>query len=347
VIEGKITDEEGYQSIFVSRSSMVSDPQKLPVSDCKVRIYNGEGNVFHANEYEQGTYNAYIEEQYLETGSVYWIEITTPEGELLRSDKDTLRHCSEIDSIYYQVDEFVGDNPDAYIPGIQFYVNYDGKQTNSRRIKYEIEETWEYESLYPIQWIWDGFRLTTYETPDYSKYVCWQTQISSDIYMLSTGNLNSNQYNQYPLHHILNYSSKIQIGYSLLVKQLSISESAYLYFEKIRDNVIESGGLYEAQPQQVEGNIINVTDPGKRVLGYFYTAGKHEKRIFISKVEGLELAPIIPCSPVALDLGYGILRNLDKPVYLWLEEGTYLLPDLCVDCTVRGGSTQKPDFWPN
>ena len=212
------------------------------------------------------------------------------------------------------------------------------------RVKIFFKTRWKYESLYPIKWTWDGRNLTRYDTPDYSLSICWKTINSPGIYTISTNNLSENLYKYFPLHEVLNTSAKLVMGYSILFSQLAISESAYYYFEKIKDNIVETGGLYEKQPQQLEGNIYNISNPDERVLGYFLVAGKKEKRVFISDVEDLPLETASLCSPIIVI--YRFLRGLAKPVYLWLEGGSFLLKDMCVDCRSVGGVLEEPSFWP-
>jgi hypothetical protein len=346
VVQGRVTNLDGFQTISVTRSSEVSDPEVIPVEGCEVRIINDQEDIFQAMPTEPGNYLAYIDPAFLTDGAAFMVEITTPTGDLLQSDFDTLKSCSAIDSVYYNIEEFVTNDPDVYIPGIQFYIDFDGTGLERRKIKFEIEETWKYQMEYPIRWTWDGRTLTTYDPPDYSKYICWKTTNTGTIYTLTTENLNANVFRQFPLHHILNNSNKLLMGYSVLFRQLAVSDPVYHYFEKIKDNVLENGGLYETQPQQIEGNISNVSDPETRVLGYFYAAGASQQRQFITTVEGLELNPADFCDPIPLDLGYRFLRNLSEPMYLLLEGGQFTLDKLCVDCTARGGVTNKPDFWP-
>ena len=73
--------------------------------------------------------------------------------------------------------------------------------------------------------------------------------------------------------------------------------------------------------------------------------GMKSKRIFIKHVEDLNMNVNPACEPMSIDLGF--LRGAMGTVILWFEGGTYRLNPVCVDCTVLGGETIKPDFWPN
>lgn len=347
VIEGNITDRGGFYSFYVSKASEVMNPEFSPVDNCEVRIYDDNDNIFQAEEYAHGEYRVYIDKMYLTVGTAFKMELITPNNEIIQSDYDTLRNSPEIKSVYYNVEEQATNDPDITTPVIQFYMDYDGDGTNSRNVMIEIEETWKYIAPYPKQWTWDGSSLTVYDPPDYSLSTCWRTTKDPYIYLFSTKNFMQNEYLNFSLHKIENTSQKLLEGYSLLVKQLSMSDAAYTFYEKIQSNTMSEGGLYEAQPEQVKSNLHNISNPGSRVLGYFYVASIKSKRIYYEPFDEIELNTPEFCSPIKLDLGYGMLKGMKEPIYLWLEGGTYSLPDACVDCTSQGGTTTKPDFWPN
>lgn len=347
VITGEITDIEGYHSVKVSLSSPVNDANYIPVSGCDVKVSDSNGNTFQFLESTNGEYGAFMEQQYLQIGTAFKIDVVTPEGDLISSEYDSLFYCPSIDSLYYAIDEKPTNDPDYNIPFVQFYIDYDGKNSDTRLIKIDIEETYEYHSDYPLKWYWDG-RVHELQEPDYSKQICWKTVKSPDIFTLSTEKLNENVYKKFPIHTIPNTSEKLIYGYSLLLKQKSISKDAYLYYEKISANIVNEGGLYGTQPQQIEGNLYNVTNPEKKVLGYFNVNGINTKRIFIESIPDFEIAYNSPCSPMLLDLGPGMLGNTYG--ILWYYDGnpdTYKLHINCVDCTALGGNIEKPSFWPN
>ena len=117
----------------------------------------------------------------------------------------------------------------------------------------------------------------------------------------------------------------------------------------VRVNSSELGGLYEKQPLAIKGNLVNLTDPGKEVLGYFSAASESSRRYFYKDVPGIELNFMDFCNEDILgQLGWKIYSKNDYPVYYYfnLEHSLRLLNVECVDCRAMGGSTVKPDFWP-
>ncbi len=96
---------------------------------------------------------------------------------------------------------------------------------------------------------------------------------------------------------------------------------------------------------RIKGNLRSTTNPEIEVLGFFNASAVKSKRIFIEKVKDFEV--FYPeCEPRAL--GVGDLKEGTNPKYLISIDGNIkFLIDRCVECTRLGGSTVKPDYWPN
>jgi hypothetical protein len=135
----------------------------------------------------------------------------------------------------------------------------------------------------------------------------------------------------------------------MLVRQLALSEEAYNYWEQLRVNSTQEGGLYEKQPLAIKGNLQNITDPDKEVLGFFYAAGESTRRYFYKDVEGIELTFSDWCHEEGLGMfGWREFRPSQYPIYYYFNEwgSLRILNKECVKCTLRGGKPVKPDFWP-
>jgi hypothetical protein len=161
-------------------------------------------------------------------------------------------------------------------------------------------------------------------------------------------NLSQNIYPRFPLHSIDGGTSRLSILYSILVRQLALSQSAYNYWEQMRTNSTEQGGLYEKQPVIIKGNLKSLTQPEQSVLGYFHTASVSERRYFYHNVNGIDLNFSNGCIEEALGRGgWKEFYPTDYPVYYAFVAGSLrILSNECIDCRKLGGTTVKPDFWP-
>jgi hypothetical protein len=350
VVSGQVTDDNDYQIVSVSKASSVGEPQFIPVSNCYVRIFDDKGNEFVMQESSKGIYQVRIDKNYLIPGTSFKVKVLTSDGIDIDSDFDQMYECPQVDSVYYIRKEIQTNIHGMVTRGLQFYVDLDCGNINSHFFRWEAIETWEHHAPYAKEWYYDG-TVHHISPPDSSRIVCWSTELVRKIYTLSTLDLVENKYYMLPLHFVDNHTSRLRYGYSLLINQFSMSEAAYSYWDQLRINSSEQGGLYEKQPLSIRGNLHNNTNPDQVVLGFFSASSLKSKRIFISNVENFAFDFTTYCSPETL--GVGGLRSIDPseyPAYLAGNKLKFLsvqLSQYCVDCMALGGSTIKPDFWPN
>ena len=349
IVSGQLTDQEGYQYVTVSLASRIDNPQYIPLNDCIITILDDEDNSYPLEEYEEGKYRVWMGAEYLKQGTSYQLNILTPAGVEIVSDFDEMPSCPEVDSIYYKKEDILTNDPDKPLQGIQFYIDVDVSDTENNYYRWKIEETWEYHTVYPIEWYYDGQFHQVYP-PDYSRNVCWSTTEIENIYTLTVENIGDNTYTGLPLHFVDNHTSRLAYGYSILVKQFALNEAAYVYWDQMRLNSSSEASLYEKQPISIKGNLNSPTNPEVQILGFFGVTSMKSKRIFVKNVPDLEMDYSKFCpAPAELDkLGWGSYGKEDYPIYFLLEKGVPgILIWQCVDCLVLGGINVKPDFWPD
>jgi hypothetical protein len=112
-------------------------------------------------------------------------------------------------------------------------------------------------------------------------------------------------------------------GFYLTLRQQSLSEEAFRYWNEISKVVNISGNFFEAPPGKVQGNFRNVDNAEEDVSGYFYATEETIFRLFIPP--GNE--PPSPFCPLTISSAASVDTT-------------------CMDCLLRAGSTTiKPDFW--
>lgn len=346
VVSGQVTTGEEYHDIYVALASSINNPGLIPLTDCTVKIEDSKGNPFTGQESGSGAYTVYIPEAYLVTGVSFRLDITTPAGTHLVSEYEKLAECPDIDSVYFIRESKPTNDPDVFIEGIQFYTDLDATGYENTHYKFDVTETWEYHTEYPLEWWYDGV-VHHVDPPDYSENICWTTEKIRDIYILNTTGLQNNVFRKLPLHFVDNTTRRLICLYSILVTQYAISTDAFDFWDQLRMNNVEQGGLYETQPLPVKGNLSNLTKPGQTVLGYFQVASVKTKRIFVKNVPDLEILQPASCGVYVLRNGLREFTPQDYPVYLLENKGAFLqMTNECIFCTSIGGTTVKPDYWP-
>ena len=356
VINGKITDQPGIHYVEISRSSPYNKPSYQPVEGCVVMVTDENGEMIHFLERKSGKYSADIPGSFLAVGKAYSLQVFTPYPDPREycSEYDTLLACPPIDSIYYEVETRETSDPDFILGGIQFYMDMTGTASDSRNIMWQLEETWEYWAALFSQYIRrKGEEVTPFHSNEFF-YKCWNTYPIREVYTETTRNLSINALKRHSLNFVSNETDRLKITYSLLVKQQSLTRRSYVYWEKMKAQSGETGGLYENQPSSAIGNICNTTNPDEVVLGIFYATQQRTKRIMVDNVssENSLFEFKIPYLTCEWESATGTFQSgSDFPYYLksayWTGYGPpYLTADqICFDCRIRGGINVKPDYW--
>jgi len=351
VVSGQVNQGDTIQRINISSTSTVSEPWYIPIEGCTVEILDDKGNTYSAVDMRHGNYETIIPLSELKEGASFKLNILMPGGVNIVSDFDQIHDCPDVDSVYYSLQDVPSSDPAILrAQGLQFYLNLDGENVACRKYRFDVVETWEYHSAYPIEWFYDG-RIHHIDPPDFSRMVCWRTLLTKDFFTLTTDNLAQNKYTGFPLNMVDNYTSpRLEYGYSLLVRQYALSDAAFTYWEKIQINSNQQGGLYEKQPLAVKGNMHNVTNPDQEVLGFFGATTVKSKRIFVSPIDSLAIIYDQHCDVFTfLKNGLRQISPAAYPAYLYGDKNGYQLMMIrpeCVDCLKAGGTNIKPDFWP-
>ncbi|MCF8304126.1 MAG: DUF4249 domain-containing protein [Bacteroidales bacterium] len=345
VVDGMITNDPGPYSVELSLSSKVDNPHYIPYTGCDVTIHEKGGVSEQLIEYEQGVYKTSPDGIRGMVGNEYKLSIKTPEGKQYESDYQKLRDPIAIDSIYHKLKRQKTTDYDHDLVGYQFYVNTETGNRPGNYFLWQLEETYEYNANYKIEYIFDG-SISSMGNSD-TVYTCWKTQKVNDFFVAETASLSTSHISDYPLHYVTTQTKQLQVKYSLLANQLIINEDAYQFWKQVKDQVSEESYLFSKQPFQIRGNIRNAKNEQEPVLGYFTVAGSSKKRIYADSPRGVEFY-YMDCyaDPDLRALGY--IPPSEYPVYLTIADGgPAIAPEPCFDCTFFGGKLTKPDFWPN
>lgn len=350
VINGMITDKPGTHYVTVSLSTPYDNPSFDPVRGCVVSVQDGLGNVafYTENGQEGGVYEAMLDEPFLGVGKTYSLQVITPGDKVYSSDYDTLLACPPIDSLYYIDQVSGGTDPDDTWQGIQFYNDVVGRTEGTRNYRWKATATWEYHAPYTAQYVrYKGMNIPYIED---TVSTCYLTELIESVYAASTQQLTQNSIFQNQLHYVSDQTPRLAERYSLLLEQQSLTDQAYVYWQKLAAQSAASASLYETQPSTSQGNIYNVNGSNEKVLGCFYATQIQEKRIFVDNEEldfhvesySCVLDTLFDNSTFQYDQYYYLI-SLEElgPGPLWAGSGVRN----CFDCTEREGDNEKPDFW--
>jgi hypothetical protein len=341
VVQGLITDQAASDTILLSKSMPFGQQNEAkPMSGCYVTITDNFGGQINLNEKKAGTY---VTPPYFhgEVGRSYTLHIKTNAANGNQSYESypvEMKPVPLIDSIYYQ--KIVIQEKYKNFGGIdecQIYLDTHDPSNICRYYRWDYSETWVLRLLFPVD-----------------NMTCWVSDKSRDLNIKSTEALDESKITGQPVTYITNATDRLKREYSILVNQYSLSEDEYLYLEKIKNLMVDVGGLYDKIPASIPNNLFCKENPNEKVLGYFSVSAKSSKRIFIRD----DFAGIInKYNNCPDDTIWGDYDPPELNVYAWVlidHPPSFGSPRMrvltftraCADCTTRG-SNIKPDYWPN
>ena len=338
VIEGMVTDRNEVYEVRISWSDPLNPTSPPPpVSDFTVTVADDAGNEFPF-VYSGG--NLYISDslQFRSVPGRSYRLMVEGNGHFFESDFMELVPVPEIDSLNagFEYNEFY--NPGQLTPGYQISVNTYDPTGECRFYRWDFSETWEFR----LPW---NYRTII-------NRICWKSANSEEINIRSTSVLDESRINGQPVTFVTAETDRLTAKYSILVRQYSLNESEFIYWENVRKVAFDAGGLFDVIPSTIPGNIYCTDDPAIKVLGYFSVSGVAEKRLFLENFN-LRFPDFYESCPFDTILVNQWDPTVHKDVYI-LKEWSDVPPEPiyyilsrkkeCVDCTMNG-TNKIPDFW--
>ncbi|MFT4023788.1 MAG: DUF4249 family protein, partial [Flavihumibacter sp.] len=185
--------------------------------------------------------------------------------------------------------------------------------------------------------------------PDTSELRCWKTEYSTAILSASNLKLSKDRLDK-EIMFIPNYSPKLDERYSIKINMHACSAAGFDFLQRLSKNNEQLGSIFDAQPSELNSNLVCVSNPAEKVIGFVDVADGQEKRIFITRqdVGGWNyypqceqlVKPNLADTLASYASAYAPL-NFNDPK----QSEVVLGSALCSYCTLTGVHL-KPDFWP-
>lgn len=344
VVDGFLHATDGIATVALSRTVPVDSDLEMPrETRAKVFIQDRLETTYPLPEIQDGLYqgpipNANIQERYR--------LIILTGGREYASDLVKIVETPPIDSVTWAIND----------GGLEFYVTTHDPTNASRYYRWKYSETYEYRIDFNSLLRFEGESIVDRPSSQ-SIFTCWKTNESTGITIGSTKQLKESVVNKFPVMFVPPGTIKTRIRYSLLVQQQALSEEAYEYWRSLEKSTENLGGLFDALPTEVSGNIRSLNHPAETVIGYFGAGIVRSARIFVRRGQLPEaFAGRFPGNPgCVLDtIPLSEVDRIHKPSTLLIHAidvpgagviGYGTAPSYCADCRTLGGTTIKPNFW--
>lgn len=357
VVEGRITNENSFQNIQLSRTFEIDTITTNPEKNALVYIIDDAQQVYNFTEIEDGYYQSDTEFSAI-SGKGYTLKIETNDGKKYTSTSETLPPKVPIDNIDYSVKTSnLGEEV------VNITVSSFNSDNNANYYLYTYEET--YKIIPPF---WNAFELdvTNPGNPELvlkteEDKICYNTAYSKNIIQTETASLAEDRVTNFSIREISTTDYILKHRYSILIKQYVQSLNSYNYYENLKTFSNSESVFSENQIGFFQGNISSETNPNENVIGFFEISSVSSKRIFFNRSDVIGdnipnfFDTCLPLAPLVYDpfsFTYTLADVINSGDYMFYEEvtptgetGPYsLVPIICGDCRLLG-TIEQPDFW--
>jgi hypothetical protein len=340
VVEGNLNLAKDSTIINLTRTFKLADTAKVRYeNNASLSVEGNDGSSRALSFMGNGKYASPNLD--LVTGNEYRLRIRLTNGSEYLSDYVKSKPTPDIDSIGLEM-----DGADA-----QLYINTDDPTGSSRYYRWTYLETWEIRSYYFSRYIYKNDVMRERVLPPEQVYVCWKYNNNTNILLANSTRLQEDIIYKQPLLKIPAGDDRLQVRYSIRVKQYALDKEAYDFYEIMKKNTEDVGSFFAPQPFEVRGNIHKVNDNTEPVIGYITASEEKVKRVFMEvptwRYEFNDCVPIVvPDHPDSIRYYFSSMYSpydYDNtppfpPVY-------YGARHHCVDCQSRLATTVRPPFW--
>jgi len=348
VVEGYISGNT-ITTFNLSRTISLPGDSTLPTEgNASVEIQGNDNTTYPLANQGNGTYSS-SSILALNTQHQYRLHIRTGSGEYY-SDYVPYKPTPAIDSVNFIQN---GDN------SIVIYANTHDPAGNTRYYQWNYDQTYEYHSAEDtyVYYNKDSTPPIVIRPVNDNVFRCWQSSGSTTIIVGSSSKLASDVIYEQPIKKIPADDIQTSVLYSILVRQYSLTDSAYTFLTLMQKNTESLGSIFDAQPSQLSGNIHSTTNPSEPVIGYVCAGTVTQQRLWISKSQ-IRSSYTYACEGPDTTFnphdsaGYSAIYAGPTWTPMYNKEGpggggwvsNYTV---CLVCTARGGVNVPPPFWPN
>lgn len=276
VFEGTLTDQPGPHYFTLSLSAGYNSKESVfdrTVNAAKVWLTDSKGVRTDLIDLSKGKFST-PEGFKGQIGNSYILHVLNA-GLQYESSAETMRFVPEINKVYAEYNQTLGKNPKnrGY-----FNVYIDTKDSSTEGDYY--------------RWFWKGYekvKVCDLYTPPgsivtYLRYCCddcWDIhQCIGCIIMASDKLING---------RVLAKQRVAQIPYDdikpyyIAIEQMSLSKEAYNYWSSIDAQANNSGGIFDASPATIRGNIKVLSADATPMLGFFQVSAVTQKIAYIQR----------------------------------------------------------------
>ncbi|WP_128547864.1 DUF4249 domain-containing protein [Larkinella soli] len=298
VVDGLVTDQPGRNRVSLSLTAAYKQTAlNLLVQNASVTVSDDANRRVEFRETSPGYYQPDTSWRGV-AGRTYTLNIQLSDGRSYRSKPELLRPVVPIDTVYVEFTQKLRPGTQSYNKGFDVYLDLKDPATP--------------DDYY--RWSWVHYERPyfcgTVKIPECSgcqNFIeygvlccgpCWDIiRYQNEINIASDNSINGNRISRRPLTRVPFTS---YLPYYLEIEQQSLTKEAYQYLFTLNDMISNSGGLFDAAPATLTGNLSSTGNAEELVFGYFAASAMVIKPFYVDRRNApafpdlMDLPPALP-----------------------------------------------------
>lgn len=283
IVDGYITNQQGPHQVSLTYSADYTNAAlNLRADKATVYVTDSLGKRQDFIEVSPGIYRTPASFTGI-TGQRYKLNITLTDGRKYESVPETIKPAPPILNIYDEYTQKPIPNTKTFDKGFNIYLDTKDPVTlgDYYRWKWTNFESIQYCDIRSVR------QGNSYIDYGYSCcQSCWDIHTCTSGNCVSTKSDEAINGNAISKQLILRAPFESYSRYYVEIEQLSLSRSAYTYYKTIENLTSSNGGIFDAAPASVRGNMRSLTDPNELVFGYFSAAGAQKLPYVVDRTRG-------------------------------------------------------------
>lgn len=296
VVDGLLTDAPGPHTVALTYTADYTQSSiNLRVSNARVTLTDDRGVTQGLAELSAGSGTYRTPANFRgQVGRTYRLTIITADGKRYESAPERLRPVSPIDSVYWEYTEKPIAGTLGFDKGFDVYLDTRDPATPGDYYR------WRWTHYTPIaicaiRAVPNSNPVVEYSYPCCSP--CWDIVrcFGSRCLNLATDALiNGNAVSRQPILRVPFTSTS---RFYVEIEQLSLSPAAYTFWNSVDKLTNQNGGIFDAAPATIRGNMRCITDPNEPVFGFFGASAVSLRPVYVNRSITGATPTILPPPP--------------------------------------------------
>lgn len=313
VIEGFISTKAGPHTFRLSKSAKygsIFEGFSKKEENASIFIKDDIGNQVFLEELSPGLYQTPAGYK-AEVGRTYTLIINSKSGQYI-STAEKVEPAPPIKKLEARFKKFPSVSPEVFNSGVEVYATFDDPEDEQNFLFWNDIGTFIMETN-PEDFVFRDPPASPVPAPKECCNRCFFEEQQADTqFRIYSDNVTNGNETTLLAAYIPDDGGRFDEKYLVRIEQYSLTREAFQFYKLLNAQLEIDGDIFDPPPASVYSNVVNITNPDQRVIGYFHASDVSRDSMYIEK------------------------SLIEQP-----NQNRYVADD----CRVLGGKVDAPPYW--